>query len=45
MKNILKKLLIILVILVLTGCGKKGEEKEISLLGKDDEYYNWVFSI
>lgn len=45
MKNIFKSLFIILFILVLTGCGKKGEEKEISLLGKDDEYYNWVYSI
>lgn len=45
MKKVLKSLFVLLFLLILTGCGKEGEEKEISLLGRDDEYYNWIYEI
>lgn len=45
MKKFFKFLFILFFVLILTSCGKKGEEKEIILLGNDNSYYNWTYTI
>ena len=45
MKKIFKLFLVISFVLLVTSCGKDGEEKEIVLLGNDNNDYNWTYNI
>jgi predicted secreted protein len=45
MKRLFKLVFIFVFIFFLCSCGKKGLKKDIVLLGNDDNYYNWIYSI
>ena len=45
MKNVYKLVFLFVFIFLLSACGKRGMTKEIVLLGNDDNYYNWIYSI
>ena len=45
MKKVFKLFLVISFVFLITSCGKKGEEKEIVLLGNDNNDYNWTYDI
>jgi predicted secreted protein len=45
MKNIFKVFFIVFLILFITSCGRDGEEIEITLLGNDNNDYNWTYNI
>lgn len=45
MNKLLKIFIMISFVLLISACGKKGEEKEIILFGSDENYYNWTYTI